>query len=94
MTKKPKLPKVWVAFEYVTDMSANVPIWVGSREALGKGVIPSYQYAPVQKPKVCRWKPSDVDWWEFSCNPTKVTADKPRIYCQFCGGKIKIKVSR
>lgn len=87
-----KLPKVWVVMQsrlageaYLRKSDAD-----GAMEWANKELaIEAHQYAPVQPPRKCVWRPSDeMDWWKFSCDTSKVTLDKPRIYCQFCGGRI------
>lgn len=75
---KTKLPKVWV--DFLSDGMPRISLTHFHR---------AIQYAPVQPPRKCVWEPSEeMDWWEFSCDPSKVTLDKPRIFCQFCGGRI------
>lgn len=80
-SKKPKLPRVWVLLDDAGYPHNRRPLIKKSKLSFPLGWT-ERQYAPVQKPKVCVWKPEEeMDWW----------LDKPRIYCQFCGGKIKVK---
>lgn len=91
MTKqaKAKLPKVWVVFN-----ADGVPIaveFLGSnakRTALASDTI--REYAPVQPPRRCVWKPdAEQGWWGLVCDGSyKVTLNQPFRFCHVCGGKI------
>ena len=89
MAKK-KLPRVWVEFwengrpRQVYEYKIK-PAWGGNAV---------HQYAPVEPKKVCVWKPDPMGW-ETGCErmPT-LTVTKPKSFCQFCGGRIKVKEKR
>lgn len=84
---KPKLPKVWVEFK---DGVAWGTYYHRPAQQF-RGESEFYQYAPVQKPKVCVWT-EDEEYWRIGCNKT---TDGPyqieaHSYCPYCGGKIKV----
>lgn len=84
-TRKPKLPKVWVEF-WASGNPRTVygfnPGWVNSDHTV-------HQYAPVQKPRRCVWRKWADGLWEGCAR--HIVAVPPSDYCQFCGGKIKVK---
>ena len=86
MTKAKKLPhpKMWLVF----DDEGRLIDWASHRLGIAKSGERVCAYTSARKS--CRWEPSGTfGWWNFSCQRDKVTGDMPRIYCQFCGGKVK-----
>lgn len=80
-SKKPKLPKVWIAF----SGGGYLAFWLKK-----PGREDAYLYAPVQKPKVCVWTVGRSGWNITGCSKEETT-EGPRRHCPDCGGKIRRK---
>jgi hypothetical protein len=101
---KPKLPDVWVVFGDSFMRGAWEDRERAKSVCLKSDVL--HRYAPVEKPKVCKWKENDpegdmpgtfdgtcgVCWYvDLSLASKEEHFGGDMQFCPKCGGKIKVK---
>jgi len=82
--KKLKLPTAWIQFKGGT-------MWGAFYKRPTTKLFPemSYvRYTPAKSPKVCRWRRDEDSTFSTGCD--RLGLNIHGLYCQKCGGKIKV----
>jgi len=80
--KGKKLPVVWVELDEESD-GCLVPYAVRPYASVG-----AVRYTPAKPAKLCRWRRDEDSTFSTGCD--RLGLNIHGLYCQKCGGKIKV----